>query len=54
MNNVLKTEDLEFIAVELNALKKYCPLTSELLFALLSMRGDVSKTDFKEVNINLK
>ena len=50
MNNVIKTDDVDFIAVELGALTKYCPLSSEMLFALLSMRGDISKTDFKEVN----
>jgi hypothetical protein len=49
MNNVIKTDDVDFIAVELGALTKYCPLSSEMLFALLSMRGDITKTDFKEV-----
>ena len=49
MNNVIKTDDVDFIAVELGALTKHCPMTSDMLFALLCLRGDISKNDFKEV-----
>jgi hypothetical protein len=49
MNNVIKSDDIDFIAVELGALTKHCPMSSEMLFALLCLRGDVSKNDFKEV-----
>lgn len=48
MNNVIKSDDIDFIAVELGALTKHCPMSSEMLFALLCLRGDVSKNDFKE------
>ena len=49
MNNVIKSDDIDFIAVELGALTKHCPMSSEMLFGLLCFRGDVTKNDFKEV-----
>jgi hypothetical protein len=49
MNNIVKTDDIDFIGVELGALVKKCPMTSDMLFALISIRGDISKSDFKEV-----
>ena len=49
MNNIIKADDVDFIGVELGALVKKCPMTSDMLFALLSLRGDISKSDFKEV-----
>ena len=49
MNNVIKSDDIDFIAVELGALTKHCPMSSDMLFALLCLRGDVTRNDFKEV-----
>lgn len=48
MNNIIKADDIDFMGVELGALVKKCPMTSEMLFALLSLRGDISKSEFKE------
>ena len=48
MNNIIKADDVDFIGVELGALVKKCPMTSDMLYALLSLRGDISKSDFKE------
>jgi hypothetical protein len=51
MTKIVRADDVDFIGVEIGALVKKCPdITSDMLFALLSLRGDVSKTDFKEVN----
>ena len=52
LNNVIKTDDVDFIAVELGALTKYCPLSSEMLFALLSMIV-IPCPDEKEVKLLL-
>jgi exocyst complex component 3 len=49
MNKIIKSDDIDFIGVEIGALVKKCPdMTSDMLYALLSLRGDVSKSDFKE------
>lgn len=48
MNNIIKADDVDFMGVELGALVKKCPMTSDMLFALLSLRGDISKSEFKE------
>lgn len=48
MNNIIKADDIDFMGVEVGALVKKCPMTSDMLFALLSLRGDISKSDFKE------
>lgn len=49
MNNIVKADDIDFIGVELGALVKKCPMTSDMLYALLSLRGDISRSEFKEV-----
>jgi hypothetical protein len=50
MNKVIKCDDVDFIGVEIGALAKKCPdINSDMLYALLSLRGDISKSDFKEV-----
>ena len=52
MTKIIKADDLDFIGVEIGALIKKCPdTTSDMLFALLSLRGDISKTDYKDVRI---
>jgi hypothetical protein len=52
MTKIIKADDLDFIGVEIGALIKKCPdTTSDMLFALLSLRGDISKTDYKDVSI---
>lgn len=52
MNKIVSSDDLDFLYVEIASLVKKCPsLTSEMLFALLSLRGDVSKSEYKEVRI---
>ena len=52
MNKIIRADDVDFIGVEIGALVKKCPdMTSEMLYALLSLRGDISRTDFKEVHI---
>ncbi len=49
---IVRAEDVDFIGVEIGALIKKCPdTTSDMLFALLSLRGDISKADFKDVII---
>ena len=48
MNNIIKADDIDFIGVELGALVKKCPMTSDMLFALLSLRGDIPRSEFKE------
>ena len=50
MNNIIKADDVDFMGVELGALVKKCPMTSDMLFALLSLRGDISRSEFKEVS----
>lgn len=50
MNNIIKADDIDFIGVELGALVKKCPMTSDMLFALLSLRGDIPRSEFKEVS----
>jgi hypothetical protein len=52
MNNIIKADDVDFMGVELGALVKKCPMTSDMLFALLSLRGDISRSEFKEVTEN--
>ncbi len=50
MNNVIRAEDVDFLGVEIGALVKKCPdINSEMLFALLTLRGDISRADFKDV-----
>ncbi len=49
MNNIIKGDDIDFMGVEIGALVKKCPMTSDMLFALLSLRGDISRSEFKEV-----
>lgn len=50
MNKIIKADDVDFIGVEIGALvKKYPEINSDMLYALLSLRGDISKTDYKEV-----
>ena len=52
MTKIVKADDVDFIGVDIGALVKKCPdLTSDMLFALLSLRGDISKTDYKDVKI---
>lgn len=48
MNNIIKADDIDFMGVEVGALVKKCPMTSDMLFALLSLRGDISRSEFKE------
>ncbi|RNA29859.1 exocyst complex component 3 [Brachionus plicatilis] len=49
MNKIVSSDDLDFLYVEIASLVKKCPsLTSEMLFALLSLRGDVSRSEYKE------
>ncbi|CAF0747598.1 unnamed protein product [Brachionus calyciflorus] len=49
MNKILHSDDPEFLYMEIASLVKKCPnLTSDMLFALLSLRGDISKADYKE------
>ena len=49
MNKVIKADDVDFIGVEIGALVKKCAgITSDMLFALLLLRGDITKADFKE------
>ena len=51
MNKIVKADDVDFISVEIGALVKICPdLNSDMLYALLSLRGDISKSDYKEVS----
>lgn len=50
MNKIIRADDVDFIGVEIGALVKKCPdITSDMLFALLSLRGDISKAEYKEV-----
>lgn len=50
MGKIIKAEDIDFLGVEIGALVKKCPdLNSDMLFALLSLRGDITKTDYKDV-----
>lgn len=52
MNRIIMSDDVDFISVEIGALVKKCPdLTSEMLFALLSLRGDISRAQYRDVNI---
>lgn len=49
MTKIIKADDVDFIGVEIGALIKRCPdITSEMLYGLLMLRGDVSKSDFKD------
>jgi hypothetical protein len=51
MNKIIKADDVEFIGVEIGALVKRSPdFTSEMLLALLTLRGDISRSEFKEVH----
>ena len=51
MNKIIKADDIDFIGVEIGALIKKCPdMTSDMLYALLSLRGDISKSDYKDVS----
>jgi hypothetical protein len=53
MNKIIKNDDVDFIGVEIGALVKKCPeINSDMLYALLCLRGDISKADFKEVNVS--
>jgi hypothetical protein len=50
MNKIVRADDIEYIGVDICALIKKCPdLSSDMLFALLSLRGDISRADFKDV-----
>ncbi len=50
MNKIIKADDIDFIGVEIGALIKKCPdMNSDMLYALLSLRGDISKSDYKDV-----
>ena len=52
MTKIVKAEDVEFLGVDIGALVKKCPdITSDMLYAILSLRGDISKSDYKEVTI---
>lgn len=48
MKKVIES-DYEFVAVELAVLTKSYPMTNEMLFSLLTLRGDISRNEFKEV-----
>ena len=48
MNKVIEA-DSGFLNLEVAILTKHCPMTSDMLFALLCFRGDISRNDFKEV-----
>jgi hypothetical protein len=48
MTNIVKTDDVDFLGVEIGALVKKCPMNSDMLYALLSLRGDISRSEFKE------
>ena len=51
MTKLIKADDLDFLGVEIGALVNKCPgITSDMLFALLSLRGDITKSDYKDVN----
>lgn len=50
MARIVKAEDVDFLGVDIGALVKKCPdITSDMLFAILSLRGDISKSEYKEV-----
>lgn len=50
MGRIIKSEDVDFLGVEIGSLVKKCPnITTDMLFAILSMRGDISKSDYKDV-----
>ena len=54
MNRVIKADDVDFMGVEVAALVKKCPdMTSDMLYALLALRGDISKADYKDVSFHL-
>ncbi len=49
MTKIIKADDVDFIGVEIGALIKRCPdITSDMLYGLLMLRGDVSRSDFKD------
>jgi hypothetical protein len=48
MNKVIEA-DSGFVNLEVAILTKHCPMTSDMLSTLLFFRGDISKSDFKEV-----
>jgi len=49
MTKLIKADDLDFLGVEIGALVNKCPgITSDMLFALLSLRGDITKSDYKD------
>jgi len=49
MTKIIKADDVDFIGVDIGALIKRCPdITSEILYGLLMLRGDVSRSDFKD------
>lgn len=51
MTKIVKADDVEFLGVDIAALVKKCPdITSDMLFSILSLRGDISRADYKEVN----
>lgn len=45
MNNVIKADDDDSVSIELGALTKYMPMTSKMVSALLSLRGDNSNVN---------
>ena len=47
---IVKCDDIDFIGVEIGALvKKYPGFNSHMLYALLQLRGDFNKSDYKDV-----
>lgn len=49
MTRIVKADDVEFLGVDIAALVKKCPdITSDMLFSILSLRGDISRADYKE------
>jgi hypothetical protein len=49
MTKIIRADDVDFIGVEIGALIKRCPdITSDMLYGLLLLRGDVSRNEFKE------
>lgn len=52
MAKIIKADDVDFLGVEIGALAKKCPdLTSDMVYSVLSLRGDISKSDFRDVRI---
>jgi exocyst complex component 3 len=53
MSDIIKEEDYDFIGVPIGELiKKHPDFTNDMLYALICLRGDISKKDYKEVKFN--